>query len=124
MFMNSALTLWMFQTQRSQEKNLDIHNVRAEFMKIYDSIEVQRYSELRPNGRAGRRYENAYAITTTTNGSDKFPKRAKRVADKYDSTKLCPKCNKTGHICDPTNKRAASNNFKRRRNDQQLSTSD
>ena len=67
-------------------------------MKIDDSIEVQRFSELRPNGRAGRRYENAYATTTTTNGSRKFPKRAKRVADKYDPTKYCPKCNKTGHF--------------------------
>ena len=109
----------MFQTQRSQEKNLDIHNVRAEFMKIDDSIEVQRFSELRPNGRAGRRYENAYTITTTTNVIRKFPKRAKRVADKYDPTKYCPTCKKTGHICDPTNKRSASNNFQRRRNDQQ-----
>ena len=88
-------------------------------MKVDDSLEVQRFRELRPNGRAGRRYENEYATTTTTNGSRKFPKRAKRVADKYDPTKFCPTCKKTGHICDPTNKRSASNNFQRRRNDQQ-----
>ena len=62
----------MFQTQRSQGMNLIIHDVRAEFMKIDDSIEVQSFSKLRPNGRAGRRYENAYATTTTTNGSRKF----------------------------------------------------
>ena len=37
----------MFQTQRSQEKNLNIHDVRAEFMKIDDYIEVQRFSEQR-----------------------------------------------------------------------------
>ena len=85
----------MFQTQRSQGMNLNIHDVRAEFMKIDDSIEVQRFRELRPNRRAGRRHKNAYAITTTTNGSRKFPERAKRVADKYDPTKCCPKCKKT-----------------------------
>ena len=113
----------MYQTQRSQGMDLIIHDVRAEFMKIDDSIEVQHFSELRPNGRAGRRYENAYATTTTTNGSRKFTKRAKRVADKYDPTKFCPKCNKKGHICDPDNKRSANNNFQRRRNDQQHKSS-
>jgi hypothetical protein len=64
--------------------------VRAEFMKTDDSIEVQRLSELRPHERAGRRYENTYATTTTTNGSHKFTKRAKRVADKYDPNIFVP----------------------------------